>query len=98
MAENEPTGIRRSAAGCTACGNAINTSIKSVVSIPPTRPSGSLLEELALLAEILNEKPETYFGVVEGASRRAHFVTPNAAVGELADRFLRKVSIPTVSK
>ena len=72
----------------------LNTSIKSVAFYPQAHQAvRQPLEELAaLFAEILNERPETYFGVVEGAFflEEHIFVTPNAAVGELADRFLRK--------
>jgi putative nucleotidyltransferase with HDIG domain len=72
----------------------LNTAIKAVAFYPQAHQAVKQpLEELAaLLAQILKEKPDTYFGVVEGAFflEEHIFVTPNAAVGELADRFLRK--------
>jgi putative nucleotidyltransferase with HDIG domain len=72
----------------------LNTSIKSVAFYPQAHQAVKQpLEELAaLFAETLKEKTETFFGVVEGAFflEEHIFVTPNAAVGELADRLLGK--------
>jgi putative nucleotidyltransferase with HDIG domain len=71
----------------------LNTSIKSVAFYPPAhRAVKQPLEELAaLLAEVMRDKAEIYLGVVEGVFfLEDHiFVTPNASVAELADRFIR---------
>ncbi len=71
----------------------LNTSIKSVAFYPQAhRAVKQPLEELAaLLAEVMRDKPEMYLGVVEGVFfLEDHiFVTPNASVSELADRFIR---------
>lgn len=72
----------------------LNTSVKSVAFYPPAHQAvRQPLEELAaLLADILQRKSETYFGVVEGVFfLEDHiFVTPNTAVAELANRFMQK--------
>jgi putative nucleotidyltransferase with HDIG domain len=72
----------------------LNTSIKSVAFYPPAHQAvRQPLEELAaLFAEILRNKTETYFGVVEGVFflEEHIFVTPNTAVAELTNRFIQK--------
>ena len=72
----------------------LNTSIKSVAFYPQAHQAvRQPLEELASLrTAMLEQKPETYFGVVEGVFflEEHIFVTPNAAVSELANRLIRK--------
>lgn len=72
----------------------LNTSIKSVAFYPPAHQAvRQPLEELnALFTEILRDKTETYFGVVEGVFflEEHIFVTPNTAIAELANRFIQK--------
>ncbi len=72
----------------------LNASIKSVAFYPQAHQAvRQPLEELAaLFTEMLREKTETYFGVVEGVFflEEHIFVTPNAAVAELANRFMQK--------
>lgn len=81
----------------------LNTSIKSVAFYPQAhRAVKQPLEELAsLFADILRENSKIYFGVVEGVFflEEHLFVTPNAAVAELADRFIVKgIDAVTVSQ
>ncbi len=72
----------------------LTASIKSVVFYPQAHPAvRQPLQELAgLLEEMLREKPEIHLGVVEGVFfLEGHlFVTPNAAIAELAERFSKK--------
>jgi putative nucleotidyltransferase with HDIG domain len=69
-------------------------SIKSVLFYPQAHPAvRQPLQELAGIFEgILKEKPEIHLGVVEGVFFLENhlFVTPNAAVAELADRLIKK--------
>jgi putative nucleotidyltransferase with HDIG domain len=71
----------------------LNTSIKSVAFYPQAHSAVKQpLEELAtLFAVFMQEKTEIYLGVVEGVFfLEDHiFVTPNASVAELAERFMR---------
>jgi putative nucleotidyltransferase with HDIG domain len=72
----------------------LTASIKSVLLYPQAHPAvRQPLQELAgILQEMLKEKPEIHLGVVEGVFfLESHlFVTPNAAVAELADRLIKK--------
>jgi len=72
----------------------LTASIKSVLFYPQAHPAvRQPLQELAdILDGMLRDKPEIHLGVVEGVFfMESHlFVTPNAAVAELAERFIKK--------
>jgi putative nucleotidyltransferase with HDIG domain len=72
----------------------LTASIKSVLLYPQAHPAvRQPLQELeGILLEMLREKAEIHLGVVEGVFfLESHlFVTPNAAVAELADRLIKK--------
>jgi len=69
-------------------------SIKSVLFYPQAHPAvRQPLQELAdIFGVMLREKPEIHLGVVEGVFFLENhlFVSPNAAVAELAERFMKK--------
>lgn len=87
MSEITQQGAQRAAMLLTA-------SIKSVMFYPQAHPAvRQPLQELAgILEEMLQEKAELHLGVVEGVFfMESHlFVTPNAAVAELSERFTKK--------
>jgi putative nucleotidyltransferase with HDIG domain len=69
-------------------------SIKSVLFYPKAHPAvrQPLQELVDILGGMLRDKPEIHLGVVEGVFfLESHlFVTPNAAVAELAERLMKK--------
>jgi putative nucleotidyltransferase with HDIG domain len=72
----------------------LTASIKTVILYPQAHPAVRLpLQELVeLLADMLQERPELHFGVVEGTFflESRLIVSPNAAVAELAERLSKK--------
>ena len=72
----------------------LTASIKSVTFYPQAHPAvrQPLQELIGIFNDMFQDKPEIHLGVVEGVFfLESHlFVTPNAAVSELADRFTKK--------
>jgi putative nucleotidyltransferase with HDIG domain len=72
----------------------LTASIKSVLFYPQAHPAvRQPLQELAdIFGGMLGDKPEIHLGVVEGVFFLENhlFVTPNAAVAELAERLMKK--------